>query len=173
MSTFFLDQNPSEAVIFCAKKKNSKDDLNKVKSILNSKIPTDSFLPSIRIPTRNEVRGKIGFPKKNAKKINNHLMEYNWQKKNYGIIIIDFADQELAHKIYSINEKVKAFYFALTFFCLNISKLNTAAALAESKAFLKSLPYSTTIFCLEAAVMVELSPLKAPPRHKQKSDSKV
>lgn len=33
-------------------------------------------------------------------------MEYNWQKKNYGVIIIDFADQELAHKIYSINEKV-------------------------------------------------------------------
>lgn len=30
-------------------------------------------------------------------------MEYNWQKKNYGIIIIDFADQELAHKIYSTN----------------------------------------------------------------------
>lgn len=103
MSTFFLDQNPSEAVIFCAKKKNSKDDLNKVKSILNSKIPTDSFLPSIRIPTRNEVRGKIGYPKKYAKKINNHLMEYNWQKKNYGIIIIDFANQELAHKIYSTN----------------------------------------------------------------------
>ena len=43
MSTFFLDQNPSEAVIFCAKKENSKYDLNKVKSILNSKIPTDSF----------------------------------------------------------------------------------------------------------------------------------
>ena len=83
-------------------------------------------------------------------------MEYDWQKKYYGIIIVDFANQELAHKIYSINEKVKAFYFALTFFCLNISKLNTAAALAESKAFLKSLPYSTTIFCLEAAVMVEL-----------------
>lgn len=47
--------------------------------------------------------GKIVFPKKNAKKINNHLMEYNWQKKNYGIIIIDFANQELAHKIYSTN----------------------------------------------------------------------
>lgn len=45
-------------------------------------------------------------------------MEYDWQKKYYGIIIVDFANQELAHKIYSINEKVKAFYFALTFFCL-------------------------------------------------------
>lgn len=61
--------------------KNSKDDLNKVKSILNSKIPTDSFLPSIRITTRNEVRGKIGLPKKYAKKINAYLKEYNWKKK--------------------------------------------------------------------------------------------
>ena len=103
MSTFFLDQNPSEAVIFCAKKKNSKDDLNKVKSILNSKIPTDSFLPSIRIPTQNEVRGMIGFPKKYANKINTHLKEYDWNKKDYGILIVDFADQELAHKIYSTN----------------------------------------------------------------------
>ena len=81
------------------------------------------------------------------------------------------------NKIYSTNirqiKRVKALYFALTFFCLNISKLNTAAALAESKAFLKSLPYSTTIFCLDATVMVELIPLKAPPKHKQKSDSKV
>lgn len=83
--------------------KNSKDDLNKVKSILNSKIPTDSFLPSIRISTRNEVRGKIGLPKKYANKINTHLKEYNWQKKYYGILIVDFADQELAHKIYPTN----------------------------------------------------------------------
>ena len=183
----FLDQNPSETVIFCVKKENSKDDLNKVKSILNSKIPTDSFLPSIRIPTLDEVRGKIvlatrfendyslylnwqeqgdrtildvphkkedmnvsesffvqdrynydvedkiqaieyclensmsnnstfhlnftstsgkgkvGFPKKYAKKINNYLMEYDWQKKYYGILIVDFADQEFAHKIYPTN----------------------------------------------------------------------
>ena len=33
----FLDQNPSETVIFCVKKENNKDDLNKIKSILNSK----------------------------------------------------------------------------------------------------------------------------------------
>lgn len=65
--------------------------------------PDPTVRPPIRIPTRNEVRGKIGYPKKYAKKINNHLMEYNWQKKNYGIIIIDFANQELAHKIYSTN----------------------------------------------------------------------
>ena len=187
MSTLFLDQNPSEAVIFCAKKENSKDDLNKVKSILNSKIPTDSFIPSIRIPTLDEVhgkivlatrfendyslylnwqeqgdrtildvphkkedmnvsesffvqdrynydvedkiqaieyclensmsndstfhlnftstsgKGKVGFPKKYAKKINNYLMEYDWQKKYYGILIVDFADQEFAHKIYPTN----------------------------------------------------------------------
>ena len=30
-------------------------------------------------------------------------MEYNWQKKNYGMLIVDFADQELAQKIYSTN----------------------------------------------------------------------
>uniref|UniRef100_UPI00258436C3 hypothetical protein n=1 Tax=uncultured Holdemanella sp. TaxID=1763549 RepID=UPI00258436C3 len=65
--------------------------------------PDPTVRPPIRIPTLNEVRGKIGFPKKNAKKINNHLMEYNWQKKYYGILIIDFANQELAHKIYSTN----------------------------------------------------------------------
>ncbi len=99
----FLDEHPSETIIFCVKKENSKDDLNQVKSIFNSKINTDSWYTENRIPTLNEVRGKIGYPKKNAKKINNHLMEYNWQKKNYGIIIIDFANQELAHKIYSTN----------------------------------------------------------------------
>lgn len=45
----------------------------------------------------------IGFPKKYANKINTHLKEYDWNKKDYGILIVDFADQELAHKIYSIN----------------------------------------------------------------------
>lgn len=183
----FLDEHPSETIIFCVKKENSKDDLNRVKSIFNSKINTDSWYTENKIPTLDEVRGKIvlatrfeneyglylnwqeqgnrtifdvphkkedmnvseslvvqdrfnygvedkidaieyclentkaddstfhlnftstsgkgkiGFPKKYAKKINNHLMEYNWQKKNYGIIIVDFANQELAHKIYSTN----------------------------------------------------------------------
>ena len=104
MSTFFLDQNPSEAVIFCAKKNNSKDDLNKVKSILNSKIPTDSFLPSIRISTRNEVRGKIGLPKKYAKKINAYLSDYDWEAGScYGIVIVDFANMDIAEKIYGTN----------------------------------------------------------------------
>jgi len=55
----FLDKHPSETVIFCVKKENSKDDLNKVKSILNSKINTDSWYIENRIPTLNEVRGKI------------------------------------------------------------------------------------------------------------------
>ena len=32
-----------------------------------------------------------------------YLKEYDWQKKNYGIFIVDFADQELAHKIYFDN----------------------------------------------------------------------
>lgn len=30
-------------------------------------------------------------------------MEYDWQKKYYGILIVDFVDQEFAHKIYSTN----------------------------------------------------------------------
>lgn len=183
----FLDQNPSETVIFCVKKENSKDDLNKVKSILNSKINTNSWYIENRIPTLDEVRGKIvlatrfkneyglylnweeqgdrtildvphkkedinvseslfvqdrfnygvedkiqaieyclensmsndstfylnftstsgkgkiGHPRNYAKKINAYLKEYDWQKKNYGILIVDFADQELAHKIYLTN----------------------------------------------------------------------
>ena len=53
--------------------------------------------------TSTSGKGKVGFPKKYAKKINNYLMEYNWQKKNYGILIVDFANQDLAHKIYSTN----------------------------------------------------------------------
>ena len=54
-------------------------------------------------------------PKKYAKKINNHLMEYNWQKKNYGIIIVDFANQELAHKIYLTNQKSQSILFRFDF----------------------------------------------------------
>ena len=183
----FLDDHPSETVMFCVKKEKDKDDLNKVKSILNSKINTDSWHTENRIPTLGEVRGKIvlatrfkneyglylnwqeqgdrtilniphkkediniseslfvqdrfnydvedkikaieyclensmandstfylnftstsgkgkiGYPKKYAKKINAHLKEYDWNKKNYGILIVDFADKELAHKIYSTN----------------------------------------------------------------------
>ena len=53
--------------------------------------------------TSSSGKGKIGYPKKYAKKINTYLKGYDWQKKNYGIIIIDFADQELAPKIYSTN----------------------------------------------------------------------
>lgn len=53
--------------------------------------------------TSTSGKGKVGFPKKYAKKINNYLMEYDWQKKYYGILIVDFADQELAHKIYPTN----------------------------------------------------------------------
>lgn len=183
----FLDQNPSETVIFCVKKENSKDNLNQVKSILNSKINTNSWYIENRIPTLDEVRGKIilatrfknecglylnweeqgdrtildvphkkedinvsesffvqdcynygvedkihaieyglenaasndstfylnftstsgegkiGYPRKYAKKINMYLKEYDWKKKNFGIIIVDFADQELAQCIYSTN----------------------------------------------------------------------
>ena len=53
--------------------------------------------------TSTSGKGKIGHPKKYAMKINEYLMNYKWIKKNYGIIIVDFADKELAHKIYSTN----------------------------------------------------------------------
>ena len=53
--------------------------------------------------TSTSGKGKIGYPKKYAKKINTYLKEYDWNKKNYGIIIVDFADPELAQNIYSTN----------------------------------------------------------------------
>ena len=66
----------------------------------NAKVDDSTFHLNF---TSTSGKGKIGFPKKYAMKINNYLMEYNWQKKYYGIIIVDFADKELAHKIYSTN----------------------------------------------------------------------
>ena len=53
--------------------------------------------------TSSSGKGKIGFPKKYTKKINAHLKGYDWNKKNYGIVIVDFADPELAQKIYLTN----------------------------------------------------------------------
>ena len=53
--------------------------------------------------TSSSGKGKIGFSKKYTKKINAHLKGYDWNKKNYGIVIVDFADPELAQKIYSTN----------------------------------------------------------------------
>ena len=53
--------------------------------------------------TSTSGKGKIGYPMKYANEINMHLKEYDWNKKNYGILIVDFADKELAHKIYSTN----------------------------------------------------------------------
>lgn len=53
--------------------------------------------------TSTSGKGKIGHSKNYAKNNNAHLKDYDLQKKNYGILIVDFADQELAHKIYSTN----------------------------------------------------------------------
>lgn len=92
MSTLFLDQNPSEAVIFCAKKENSKDDLNKVKSILNSKIPTIFFFHPYEFQHKMKFVVRLVYQR-------NIIVK----KKNYGILLVDFADQELAHKIYPTN----------------------------------------------------------------------
>lgn len=181
------------------KKENKKDDLNKIKSILNSKINTNSWYTENQIPTLDEVRGKIilairfkneyglylnweeqgdrnildiphkkedmnvfesffvqdrfnygvedkiqaieyclensisndstfylnfastsgkgkiDFPKKYANKINKHLKKYDWNKKNYGIFIVDFADQELAHKSYLTNKKSQSILIRFDF----------------------------------------------------------
>ena len=53
--------------------------------------------------TSTSGKDKIGHSKKYAMKTNEYLMNYKWIKKNYRIIIVDFADKELAHKIYSTN----------------------------------------------------------------------
>ena len=185
----FLDKHPSEAVIFCVKKENSKDNLDVLKQLLTNKVYSNSsywYLEN-RIPTLGEVRnkiilatrfeseeglyfnwdeqgdrtildvphsqssinetesayiqdrynygikdkinaieyslencrandttfylnfastsgkGKMGHPKKYAKKINDYLMHYKWKKNNYGIIIVDFANPQLAQIIYSTN----------------------------------------------------------------------
>lgn len=74
----FLDEHPSETIIFCVKKENSKDDLNRVKSIFNSKINTDSWYTENRIPTLDEVRGKIVL----ATRFENEYGLYlNWQEQ--------------------------------------------------------------------------------------------
>lgn len=49
------------------------------------------------------VKVRLVIQKNYAKNNNAHLKDYDLQKKNYGIFIVDFADQELAHKIYSTN----------------------------------------------------------------------
>ena len=36
-------------------------------------------------------------------------------KKNYGILIVDFADQELAHKIYLTNKKSQSILIRFDF----------------------------------------------------------
>lgn len=49
--------------------------------------------------------GKIGHPKKYAREINRELVAYDWRKGTcYGVIVVDFATEELAAKIYETNE---------------------------------------------------------------------
>ena len=42
-------------------------------------------------------------PKENARRLNDRLMQYPLQNKDYGVILVDFADEQLAKKIYSAN----------------------------------------------------------------------
>lgn len=96
----FLDVHPSETVIFCVKKENSKDDLDKVKSILNSKINTDSWYTENRIPTLNEVRGKIVL----ATRFENEYGLYlNWQEQGDRTIL------DVPHNKEDINEAQSLF----------------------------------------------------------------
>ncbi len=49
--------------------------------------------------------GKVGHPKKYATAINNYLLEYQWKANTcYGVVIVDFASEELARCIYETNE---------------------------------------------------------------------
>ncbi len=90
----FLDAHPSETVIFCVKKENGKDDLNKVKSILNSTLNTDSWYTENRIPTLNEVRGKIIL----ATRFKNEYGLYlNWEEQGDRTIL------DVPHKKEDIN----------------------------------------------------------------------
>lgn len=81
-------------MIFCVKKENSKDDLNKVKSILNSKINTNSWYIENRIPTLDEVRGKIVL----ATRFKNEYGLYlNWEEQGDRTIL------DVPHKKEDIN----------------------------------------------------------------------
>lgn len=54
--------------------------------------------------TSTSGKGKVGHPKKYAKKINQYLLQYNWQKGTcYGIVVVDFGSAELAKVIYETN----------------------------------------------------------------------
>ena len=49
--------------------------------------------------------GSIGHPKKYASAINAYLLDYDWQQGTcYGIVIVDFATEELAQCIYQTND---------------------------------------------------------------------
>ena len=70
-------------------------------SLENSQASDDCFFLNF---TSTSGSGKVGHPKKYAKKINAYLSDYDWEAGNaYGIVIVDFADRNLAEKIYGTN----------------------------------------------------------------------
>ncbi|MBQ4300170.1 MAG: phosphatidylinositol-specific phospholipase C [Lachnospiraceae bacterium] len=193
----FLEQNPTETVIFNVKAENGDDDISTLQQLLYEKIDEngDKWYTANEIPTLNQVRGKIvlatrfedkvgvgesrrglnfawegqggkdiveepavvsainddanlwvqdrykystedkinavvevldncqtnentfsinftstsgtkyvGHPKKYAGEINRYLKGYDWQQDaNYGIVVVDFMDADLAGCIYSTN----------------------------------------------------------------------
>lgn len=70
-------------------------------SLENSQASDDCFFLNF---TSTSGSGKVGHPKKYAKKINAYLSDYDWEAGScYGIVIVDFADRDLAEKIYGTN----------------------------------------------------------------------
>ncbi len=78
------------------------DKINAIKYCLeNSLASDDSFFLNF---TSTSGSGKVGHPKKYADSINKYMMTYPFKANTcYGIIIVDFASQELAQKIYNTN----------------------------------------------------------------------
>ena len=70
-------------------------------SLENSQASDDCFFLNF---TSTSGSGKVGHPKKYAKKINAYLSDYDWEAGScYGIVIVDFANMDIAEKIYGTN----------------------------------------------------------------------
>lgn len=82
---------------------NTDDKINAIVDDLeNSQAADDTFSLNFTSTTGSKA---VGHPKKYATAINRYLMEYDWQQSvSYGILIVDFATEELARCIYQTND---------------------------------------------------------------------
>ncbi len=80
----------------------TKDKINAITEVLDeSPAKADQIVLNF---ASTSGKGYIGHPKKYAKKINQYLLDYDWKKnQSYGIVIVDFATEELAKCIYETN----------------------------------------------------------------------